>query len=84
VELTFQVVDQRQHEIAPGAAILNDSLGQPQFAESLLDPATCTTSDGGVSGPGGKVGPTPLCFEAGGPVNGTLSLDWSGASIRLP
>jgi hypothetical protein len=84
VELVFEVVDNREHEILPGGVFLTDALGQFQGSNELLDEATCSTSLGGAYGTGAKVGPTPLCFEAAGPVNGVLTLNWSGAEVQLP
>ena len=84
VEVMFQVAGRGQHEVFPDEVILIDSQGQPQFLNEFLDLATCTTSQGGAFGPGTKVGPTPLCFEVAGPVDGTLTLNWSTADIALP
>lgn len=84
VVIGFQIVDHSEHEILPGGVFLTDALGQFQITDPFLDEATCATSLGGAYFPGAKITPTPLCFEAGGPVDGTLTVTWSGGDIQLP
>jgi hypothetical protein len=70
-------------------------LGYQPPADLFIDPASkgCDTAQGGLYGQGSKLGPTPVCFEAAGPINGALTLIWipsgltgpqPGAEIKLP
>jgi hypothetical protein len=84
VVVGFQIVDHSEHEILPVGIVLTDALGQFQGANPFLDDATCSTSLGGAYLPGSRIAPTPLCFEAAGPINAALTIDWSGVNIQLP
>jgi hypothetical protein len=81
-----------EHEVSPYGLNLRDPLGYQHSASPFLGTG-CETARGAALAPGGKVGPTPLCFEAGGPVDGPLKLIWipsgltgaqPGATIALP
>ena len=64
------------HEIEPLALNLKDPLGYQQAADLFNDPAGqgCKTAQGGLYGQGSTLGPTPVCFEAAGAINGSLTL----------
>jgi hypothetical protein len=94
VEVTFRVT-QGSHELDPLVLNLKDPLGYQQPADLFIDPAGkgCDTTQGGLYGQGSTLGPTPVCFEVAGPINGALTLIWipsgltgpqPGAEIKLP
>lgn len=69
------VVTQGRHEVSPVTLHLNDSLGALDADYAFLP--GCQTASEHVLAPGGELGPTPVCFEAGGPVAGSLKLSWT-------
>lgn len=74
MEVRF-VVTQGQHEVSPATLHLNDPLGALDADYYFLP--DCQTTSEHVLGPGGELGPTPVCFEVGGPVTGPLKLSWT-------
>jgi hypothetical protein len=79
VRLVVTFVDQvGEHEVSPYDITLTDALGYPQVALGALsvdDPA-CITASGATLAAGGRLGPTPMCFQAGGLPRGPLALEW--------
>lgn len=94
LEVTFVDVS-GEHEVSASNVQLVDALGYQQGGSALdfEDPA-CTAKNGSASmAPGGRLGPIPLCFDAGGATAGRLKLVWipsgltglqPGAEIQLP
>jgi hypothetical protein len=88
------VVNTGQLHLEPFGFNIQDAVGQDGPDLGGLDDPRCTISaTGGIYGPGEQLGPTPLCFQVAGPVDGPLTLIWfpteltgpqSAVQIKLP
>lgn len=75
LEVVFHDVS-GEHEVSPFDLNLKDALGYQQAPElGGLIPGCQTASEGALAA-GGTLGPTPVCFQAGGPIDGRLTLIW--------
>jgi hypothetical protein len=81
LELTV-VVNSGQKHLEPFGVEIKDSVGQDAADLGALHDPHCQSSvQGGIYGPGERLGPFPMCFQVAGPVDGPLTLIWFPTQI---
>lgn len=85
VRLQVTFIDQQgEHEVSPYSVDLRDALGYQQAPGGLLFDPACQSVGGSALALGGRLGPTPICFEAGGDPKGSLTVVWIPSGLTGP